>query len=266
VHVTGTPLRPTTASRDGAGFRRRLQTDDGVLVVAEHQPPSRGTRDLAVVVVHGFTLHSRHPRIRRIAAWLRDPAGLVLLDLRGHGGSGGVCTLGWEEVRDVEAAVGWARSLGYARVATLGFSLGSAVVLRHAALYGGVDAVAAVSGPGQWYYRGSPRMRTLHRLVLHPPGRVAIRLIRGTRIAADEWTEPYPLDPVAAAAEIQAPLLVVHGDLDDYFPTEHARRVAEAAGDRGTLWLVPGFGHAEGAVDASLTRRIGDWLAAQCPR
>jgi hypothetical protein len=42
--------------------------------------------------------------------------------------------------------------------------------------------------------------------------------------------------------------------------------VAEAAGDRGTLWLVPGFGHAEGAVDASLTRRIGDWLEAQCPR
>jgi hypothetical protein len=32
----------------------------------------------------------------------------------------------------------------------------------------------------------------------------------------------------------------------------------------GTLWLVPGFGHAEGAVDEQLARRIGDWLVATC--
>ena len=264
--MPGTQFRPATASRDRAVFRRRLQTDDGVLVVAEHQPPSGGARDLAVVVVHGFTLHSKHPRLRRIAAWLRDPAGIVMVDLRGHGGSGGVCTLGWEEVRDVEAAVGWARSLGYARVATLGFSLGSAVVLRHAALYGGVDAVAAVSGPGQWYYRGSSRMRTLHRLVLSSSGRAAIRLARGTRITPDEWTEPYPLDPVASAAVILAHPAGGARRPGRLLPAEHALRVAEAAGDRLTLWLVPGFGHAEGAVDQALARRIADWLVTQCQR
>ncbi|MGH8774995.1 MAG: alpha/beta hydrolase [Jiangellaceae bacterium] len=246
------------------GVRRRLQAEDGIVAVAEHRPASDGARDLAIVVVHGFTMHWRHPRLLRIAPWLRDPAGLVLLDLRGHGGSGGVSTLGWHEVMDVETAVGWARSLGYARVATLGFSLGSAVVLRHAALYGGVDAVAAVSGPGQWYYRGTPRMRTMHRLVLGRSGRTAIRLARGTRITGEAWTEPYPLDPAAAAAEIDVPLLVVHGALDDYFPTEHAARVA-AAGGRSTLWLEPGFGHAEGAVNEPLARRISDWLVTQCP-
>ena len=250
-------------SRDGFDFRRRLQTDDGVVVVAEHLPAD-GRRDVGVVVVHGFTLHSRHPRIRRIAAWMRPAAGLVLLNLRGHGGSGGVSTYGWEEVRDVDAAVGWARSLGYQRVATLGFSLGSAVVLRHAALYGGVDAVAAVSGPGQWYYRGTPRMRSLHRLVLHPPGRVAIRLARRTRLMRGDWTEPYPLDPVAAAAEIDVPLLVVHGERDDLFPPEHGRRVSAAAGDVATLWVLPEFGHAEGAVDEPLARRIADWLVTEC--
>ncbi|HZY26798.1 MAG TPA: alpha/beta fold hydrolase [Jiangellaceae bacterium] len=254
-------LLPT--DRDGFGFRRRLQTDDGVVVAAEHLPVD-GRRDVAVVVVPGFTLHSRHPRIRRIAEWMRPAAGLVLLDLRGHGGSGGVSTFGWEEVRDVEAAVGWARSLGYGRVATLGFSLGSAVVLRHAALYGGVDAVAAVSGPGEWYYRGTPRMRTLHRLVLPPLGRAAIRLTRRTRLMRGDWAEPYPLDPVAAAAEIDVPLLVVHGERDDLFPAEHGRRVSAAAGAAATLWILPDFGHAEGAVDEPLARRIADWLVTQC--
>lgn len=254
------------AERDGSGFRRRLQADDGVVVAAEHLPPLDGRREVAVIVVHGFTLHSRHPRIRRIAGWMRPTAGLLLLDLRGHGGSGGVSTLGWHEVRDVEAAVGWARSLGYAHVATLGFSLGSAVVLRHAALYGGIDAVAAVSGPGQWYYRGTPRMRTLHRLVLNPQGRTAIRLARRTRIMRGDWAEPFPIDPMTAAAEMDVPLLVVHGERDELFPADHGRRLSAAAGERATLWVLPEFGHAEGAVDEPLARRIAEWLVTQCHR
>jgi len=242
------------------GYRQRLVADDGTLIQAEHLPAASGSRDLAIVVAHGFMLHSRHPRLRRIGEWMRGAAGVILVDLRGHGGSSGVCTLGWQEVRDVEAAVGWARWLGYRRVATLGFSLGAAVVLRHAALYGGVDRVAAVSGPGQWYFRGTARMRLLHQLILSRTGRLVIRTLRRTRISNVPWSEPLPIDPVAAATEIDVPLLVVHGDRDDLFPTDHATRVS-AAGRNSTLWLVPGFGHAEVAVNAALARDVANWLA-----
>lgn len=243
-----------------AGFRQRLLTNDGVVVQVEHLPAVSGTRDVAVVVAHGFMLHSRYPRLRRIAGVIRGDAGVVLLDLRGHGESTGASTVGWHEIYDVEAAVGWARSLGYRTVATLGFSLGAAVVLRHGAVYGGVDRLAAVSGPGQWYYRGTPRMRLLHQLVLHRSGRTAIRLLRRTRVTPVPWTEPYPIDPVAAAGQLTAPLLVVHGDQDNLFPVDHAERVVHAAGDHGTLWLLPGFGHAEVAVDAAFARRLSHWL------
>lgn len=243
------------------GDPRRLFADDGTVLAAAHVPALRpADRRLAVVVAHGFMAHSQHPRSRRIASWLRRYGGLVLLDLRGHGASGGVSTLGWQEARDVEAAVGLARTLGYRRVATLGFSLGAAVVLRHAALYGDVDAVVAVSGPGQWYYRGTPRMRLLHQLVERRAGRGLIRLARRTRVTHEPWTAPLPIDPAAAAAEVQAPLLVVHGDRDDLFPVQHAERVSAAAGDRATLWVVPRFGHAEASVDAGLIGRIGEWL------
>lgn len=257
-----------TQSRSrGAGVRRRLLADDGTVLAAEHVPPSQpGDRRLAVVQVHGFMAHSRHPRAQRIAGWLRPHAGVVLLDLRGHGASGGVCTLGWQEARDVEAAVSWARTLGYQQVATLGFSLGAAVVLRHAAIYGDVDAVAAVSGPGQWYYRGTPRMRLLHRLVLRSSGRALIRVARRTRVSREPWAPPLPIDPAAAAAEVEAPLLVVHGERDDLFPVDHAERVSKAAGERATLWVVPQFGHAEAAVDAALIGRIGTWLEQTCLR
>lgn len=257
-----------TQSRNGdAGVRRRLLADDGTVLVAEHlQGSADVNRRLAIVVVHGFMAHSQHPRIRRIARRLSRRAGLVLLDLRGHGGSGGASTLGWQEARDVEAAVDWARTLGYRRVATLGFSLGAAVVLRHAAIYGGVDAIAAVSGPGQWYYRGTPRMRLLHHLVLRGSGRALIRLARRTKVSRDPWVPPLPIDPAAAAAEIAAPLLVVHGDRDDLFPVHHAERVSAAAGEWATLWVVPRFGHAEAAVDAALIDRIGEWLERACLR
>jgi pimeloyl-ACP methyl ester carboxylesterase len=240
--------------------RQRLVADDGTLIQAEHLPQASDSRDLVIVMAHGFMLHSGHPHLRRVAGWLRDSAGVVLVDLRGHGGSGGVCTMGWQEVRDVEAAVSWARWLGYRKIATLGFSLGAAVVLRHAALYGGVDRVAAVSGPGQWYFRGTPRMQLLHQLVMSRTGRLVIRALRRTRITNVPWSEPLPIDPVAAAGQIDVPLLVVHGDRDELFPTDHAQRVS-AASRNSTLWLVPGFGHAEVAVDAELARRVTHWLA-----
>src|ERR671910_648497 len=106
-------------------------------------------------------------------------------------------------------------------------------------IHADVDAVAAVSGPGQWYYRGTPRMRQLHRLVLGRSGRAAIRLARGTRISRQGWTEPYPLDPVAAAGHLDVPPLVVHGDLGDYFSTSHAERVSAAPGSMGAPGLGP---------------------------
>lgn len=260
-HRTEIPRDPAGVE-DGAG--RRLLAADGVVVWAEHRP-RRGSadRDLGIVLVHGFTQSSTSPRVRQIAHWLADHAGVVLVDLRGHGRSGGRSSVGWHEVHDVEAAVRWARALGYRRVASLGFSLGSAVVIRQAALFGGVDAVVAVSGPGQWYYRGSANMRRLHRFVLTAPGRAVLRATRGTRVSNRPWVAPLPLDPPAAAAMVGVPLLVVHGDRDDYFPAHHAWQVHTAA-PRSTLWIEQGFGHAESAVTAPLAARIGEWLTLAC--
>ena len=44
------------------------------------------------------------------------------------------------------------------------------------------------------------------------------------------------------------PLLIVHGDRDGYFPVDHPRMLADAAGGHAELWLEPGMGHAENAA------------------
>lgn len=241
-----------------------LVTSDGVRVDAVHATAAPGGRtDLALVVAHGFTGSWRRPAVRAVVEGLRQHAGVVSFDFRGHGASGGRSTVGDREVHDLEAALEWARLLGYQSVATVGWSMGAAVVVRHAALHGGVAAAVAVSGPARWYYRGTTAMRRLHWTIEHPLGRAYARYALRTRVATSGW-DPLPAAPEELAGDI-APtaFLVVHGTADAYFPVEHAQALYAAASQPKELWLVEGFGHAETGADAELIERIGRWTAAR---
>lgn len=250
-------------------LRATLRASDGVPIEAVHEPQTRhavhtdSVADTAIVVAHGFTGSVDRPAVRRAARALRRYAGVVTFSFRGHGGSGGRSTVGDREVLDLAAAVAWARELGYARVATVGFSMGGSVVLRHAALHKDsartrTDAVAAVSAPARWYYRGTAPMRRLHWVVTRPAGRLVGRYGLRTRIHDRAW-DPVPMSPVEAVPLIApVPLLIVHGDRDPYFPVDHPRMLAGAGPSE--LWLERGMGHAENAADDALLARIGDWL------
>jgi pimeloyl-ACP methyl ester carboxylesterase len=243
---------------------RTLVTDDGVPIEAVHLP---GGSDLAIVVAHGFTQNWQRPWVWRVANRLNRSAGVLTFDFRGHGRSGGVSTLGDREIKDVDVAVAYARELGYQRVATIGFSMGASIVLRHAGLLGGVDAVVSVSGPGHWYYRGTKPMRRVHWAVEHRAGRLISKAFLGTRITHGRW-DPVPVPPAEAAAKITpTPLLIVHGDQDNYFPVAHAHELFDAAREPKDLWIVPGFGHGETAAKAPLLDRISGWVrtAASVP-
>ena len=234
-----------------------LVTEDGVPIDAIHLP---GTGDLAIVVAHGFTLSWQRPNVWRIANRFNQMAGVLTFDFRGHGRSGGLSTLGDREISDLDVVVAWARQLGYQRVAAVGFSMGASIVLRHAGLVGGLDAVVSVSGPGRWYYRGTEPMRRVHFAVEHRIGRFVTRRWLKTRISPQGW-KLVPVPPAEAAAQISpVPLLIVHGDKDHYFPPEHARQLYMAAREPKELWLIPGMGHAESACSQDLVDRIGRWV------
>ncbi|MFJ6516513.1 alpha/beta hydrolase [Streptomyces sp. NPDC091406] len=249
----------------------------------------------AIVVAHGFTGSADRPAVRRAARVFAQRAAVITFSFRGHGRSGGRSTVGDREVLDLAAAVAWARELGHTRVVTVGFSMGGSVVLRHGALYtdgseardaavrvpvrerrtgehsgahfgAHADAVVAVSSPARWYYRGTAPMRRLHWVVTRPSGRLVGRYGFRTRIATEDW-DPVPLSPVAAVPFIApAPLLLVHGDRDPYFPVDHPRMLAEAAEPGGAeLWLERGMGHAENAADEALLARIADWATGTPP-
>jgi pimeloyl-ACP methyl ester carboxylesterase len=249
-----------------------LVTQDGVTIDAVHLPPqgrpvpgelAPGRRDLALVIAHGFTMSWQRPMIWKIVRRFNRHAGVVTFDFRGHGRSGGASTLGDKEIDDLDVAVRYARELGYQRVATIGFSMGGSVVLRQAALRGGVDAVISVSGPGRWFYRGTVAMRRVHLAAERRLGRVFTRHVLNTRVSPDGWPTPDPMPPAEAAALISpTPVLIVHGDQDIYFPPEHGQQLYDAANEPKELWLLPGFGHAERHTDDALVDRIAAWAEA----
>jgi pimeloyl-ACP methyl ester carboxylesterase len=239
-----------------------IVTEDGVPIDAVHLP---GSGELGIVVAHGFTLNWQRPAVWRVMRRLNRFGGVVSFDFRGHGRSGGASTMGDAEIRDVEVAVAYARELGYTQIATVGFSMGASTVLRHAGLLGGVDAVVSVSGPGRWYYRGTKPMRRVHFAIEHRVGRMVARNFLNTRISSGRW-DPVPMAPADAIARIApTPVLIVHGDQDDFFPVDHAQQLYAAAHDPKELWIIPGFGHAESGTQPDLLDRIGGWLLSAVP-
>lgn len=251
--------------------QRWLITSDGVRIRAEYTPPPVAA-PVGLVAVHGFSGSIDKPVNRAIVHRLAQRLPVVAVDLRGHGSSAGLSTLGDLEVYDVAAAVRWAQLLGIEQVATLGFSMGAAVCVRHAGLLGGVSAVVEVSGPAFWNYRGTPVMRRLHFGVEHPVGRAYVRHGMRTAVVPPPWPSPWPPSPAELAREIPpTPFLIVHGDADPFFPDEHPRALLRAARagaeergvtDRTELWL-RGFGHAEAAIPPDLLDEIVDWVSTR---
>jgi alpha-beta hydrolase superfamily lysophospholipase len=246
-----------------------VRTEDGVLLTgvvvpaAPPRPVPPGARTPTFVVAHGFTGSTARPAFRRLTGWLRRFGEVRALDFRGHGGSGGGSAVGGDpELLDVDAAVAAAREAGDGAVVTLGLSMGGGAVLRQAALgRHRPDAVVSVSAVSRWYVRDTLPMRRVHWLLETSLGRrLGSRLVR---LRLDEpWLTP-PLPPLQVVGRIApTPLLLVHGDADAYFPLEHFRTLAQAAGPAATAWVVPGFGHAESGVTAPLVERIGRWASA----
>jgi fermentation-respiration switch protein FrsA (DUF1100 family) len=246
-----------------------VRTDDGVdlagvVVPADlPRPLHAGARPLTFVVAHGFTNSVARGPFTRLVGWLRRFGDVRALDFRGHGRSGGRSAVGGDpELTDVDAAVRAARDDAGAAVVTLGLSMGGGAVLRQAALgRHRPDAVVSVSAVSRWYIRDTAPMRRVHWLLETTAGRAVASRMVGLRLD-EPWLTP-PAAPLQVVSRIApTPLLLVHGDRDEYFPVEHFRTLVQAAGPAATAWVVPGFGHAESGATAPLVERIGRWASA----
>jgi uncharacterized protein len=273
VHLTDRPalrrgpvrrlleVRGLVGGHSAAHVTVRLVAADGTRLAASYLPSGGG--DVAVLLLHGFAANRRKPAYARLADGLASRLPVLALDLRGHGDSGGWSTFGDHEAQDVAAGVAGLQRLGHRRVVIVGLSMGATAALHAASR--GVEAAGLVLVSATARFRSVPETdatRRLKRVWDSPAQRTALRLGLGVRLAGPErWG--HPPHPVEMLSQVRAPVLVVHGEDDAYFPLSDAEELAAAAGGAATLWREPaGFGHAEDGLSDRFIRALRDAVVA----
>ena len=207
------------------------------------------TGDRAIVLVHGLdstAWSNDKPDVAR--AYVEAGFHVLLFDLRGHGPSGGDrLGLGWDERRDVRAAVNLLLGRGFkpGTIGVHGTSYGAAVALLAAAAIPEIGAVVADSAFADMREVMDREIKKRTGL----PTWLVRRLRPGLAVVANLL---YGLDfdviPPERAVPSIAPrsILFIHGREDRTIPVGHTYRL-KAASENPTdeLWLLPG-GHTEG--------------------
>jgi pimeloyl-ACP methyl ester carboxylesterase len=195
----------------------------------------------AVVIVHGLgdTLESYVEHARPL---IERGHTVLLLDLRGHGGSeGSRTTLGGKESDDVRAAMATLGEAGLAEegLVLMGHSMGAVAVLLAAADRSDVRAVIAEAPYDSYRSTVTHHAWLLYRLPSWVP--LIPLTVYASELVADFDADS--IDAVAAAKRIRAPLLaIVDGD-DPRMPEPVVRRILEAHPGPKKMWIAPDVGH-----------------------
>ena len=230
--------------------RLTLTAADGVRINA-YLVPGPARPQCAYVLVHGFVNSARSPEVHRFAHLLARQGPVVVPDMRGHGRSGGRCSMGRDEPLDVAAAV--AAAPAGLPVVTVGTSLGGAAVFLHAGAHGGVAGVVGISAPawGELDRVGTHRVR---KMISGRGGRLLLATVLRTRVGAECIYLPEAQKTVAAIAP--AFCVVVHDPDDWYFGPRHAESIYEWAAEPKELWWYPGAGHGGDLLTPEIAERI----------
>ena len=261
---------PRTAGRMAVDWARRyplapryrppathlsLTAADGTSLHAVRLPGPAEGAPCSFVLVHGLANSSRTPGIYVFAHLLAAAAPVVVLDLRGHGASGGQCSFCVHEPLDVDAAVAAARAAApHLPVVTIGTSLGGSSVLLHAGELGGVAGAVGVSPAGWSGAADRPGSARAQQAARSPLARAGLRLLTGTRLPPVCGAVPHAEPVVSRIAP--AFCLVVHDREDHYLGPEHGEAIERWARPPVARWEVEGRGHGTELLDAGLAERI----------
>jgi pimeloyl-ACP methyl ester carboxylesterase len=207
----------------------------------------------SVVYLHGVA-DNRSSAVGVIDWFTRRGFDVVAYDSRAHGQSDGtVCTYGFYEKRDLTRVID---SLPPGPVLLMGNSLGAAVAIQAAAGNGRVAGIIAAEA-----------FSDLQTIVTERVPRIFPRhLIARAFNAAEErgHFDVAGVSPVAAAASLRIPVLLIHGTDDVDTPPEHSKRIFAALRGPKQLLLVPHARHTESLSRHSVWREIEHWVSQLC--
>ena len=262
------PAHPALGTRtpSDVGLRYRsvtVHTADGVRLAAWWVPSRNGA---AVVLLHGAG-STRTAVLDQAAVLGSHGYGVLLLDARGHGGSGGRgMDFGWYGERDVAAALDFLSDrpdVSPARIGVVGLSMGGEEAIGAAGVDPRVRAVVAEGATNR---------------VAADKGYLATYGVRGDLQRGIDWATyavaglltpaPEPVSLRQSVREAQSDgtptpmLLITAGRVEtERLAAEYIERARPAA---VRVWTVPGAGHIGGLRTdrAEWERRVLGFLAA----
>jgi len=206
-----------------------LITSDGLALRAWYTPPQNS---IVVLVAHA---HNGLRPTNMHSLFARHGYGVISWDFRAHGESEGeVCSLGYFEVLDLEAALDFALSQPEVeRVAAWGGSMGGATVIMAAARRSEIEAVVADSAFGSL----EDELIVMIRLKwMRPLIRFFAERETGVSIA-----DVRPEDVIGQISP--RPVFIIQGLSDPMVPITSGDRLYNAAGEPRTLWSEEDVGH-----------------------
>jgi uncharacterized protein len=235
ILATHRPRAAVAPASLGRPYERvTLRTSDGLDLAAWYVPSRNG----AAII----SFPTRKGKLSQARMLVRHGYGVLLLDARGYDGSDGDPNVfGWDDAKDIDAAVAWLRGrrdVGDGRIGGIGFSVGGEMMLQAAASNRGLRAVVSegagarsvreelIRGPRAWFAIPSHAVQTAALAVLSAS------------------TPPPSLERLVARIAPRPLLLIYAGrsgageDLNvDYY---------RAASAPKTLWKIPEAGHVGG--------------------
>jgi alpha-beta hydrolase superfamily lysophospholipase len=198
---------------------------------------------------------------------LQHGYGVVMMDSRAHGASGGeMATYGWLERKDTSGVIDELERTEHPKhLFELGISMGAGIALQAAGADQRIEAVAAEAPfanlqEAAYDYAGLQRWPLLGKTLFAPGAWVLI--YRGEKLAGFPASEVSPEKAVAGRA---FPLLLICDGADVVLPCRHSEKILRAAKGPKQLWRVPGALHtgALGTATEQFRRRVMQFFDEQ---
>jgi pimeloyl-ACP methyl ester carboxylesterase len=261
----------------------RLRSRDGLRLAGRWLPVERAKSWKAdpyeaILLLHGYS-GSIAPDLVEYGPFLRQTAGVLGLDFRGHGESEDApTTFGMLEVEDVAGALAWLGERGITRVALIGTSMGGIAAIESVAILGdGTLAAADADDSPTRAPTEAPRPRIVAVVAESVPTSVEVPVANRIRsplrrlIAARLFdtaahtlgADPRDTEPAKVIGLVDpVPLLLIHGSADSTVPMEDGQRLKALAGPLAEHWVVEGADHsgAHAVAGQDYERRVTDFL------
>ncbi len=254
-------LRTTAALRDTV-----ITASDGAQLHALYAAAPR-TTDRTAVIVHGYT--DSAVRMLMIGYLYNHDLGfnILLPDLRYHGTSDGkAIQMGWLDRLDVLRWTAVANDLfgGQTRQVIHGISMGAAttMMLSGERLPSYVRCMVEDCGYTSVYDQFAKELREQFSLPAFPLLDVAGWLC--------QWRYGWNFREASALEQVRKcrlPMFLIHGDTDDFVPTEMVYPLYETKSGDKELWVVAGAAHAFAYRNnpEEYTRRVAEFVGKYLP-